>query len=65
MGKLLDSLINYLDNATPEQLERDWKELEPFSKIGPSVDEYVNFVAQNKGYKNSDEMIRKQTTPDV
>lgn len=41
MGKLLEELLEYLSNATPEQLEKDWAELEPFSHIGSSVEEFI------------------------
>ena len=40
-SKCLQELKEYLDNATPEQLEEDWKELEKFSAVGPVADEYV------------------------
>lgn len=33
MGKLLEEIQEYLNNATQEQLEKDWEELEEFSKI--------------------------------
>ena len=41
MGKLLDELLEYLSNATPEQLEKDWEELEPLSHIGPEAEEFI------------------------
>lgn len=37
----LQELKEHLDNATPEQLEEDWKELEKFSEVGPIADEYI------------------------
>lgn len=40
-SKCLQELKEYLDNATPEQLEEDWKALKKFSEVGPVVDEYV------------------------
>ena len=42
MGKLLEELQEYFSNATTEQLEKDWKELEPFSHIGPEAKEFVD-----------------------
>lgn len=41
MGKLLDELLDYLSNASSEQLEKDWKQLEPFSHVGPTAEEFV------------------------
>lgn len=40
-GLLSQELKEHLDNATPEQLEEDWKELEKLSEVGPIADEYV------------------------
>lgn len=51
-NKCLQELKEYLDNATPEQLEEDWKELEKFSEVGPVADEYVEQCKENvKGGK--------------
>ena len=41
MGKLLKELQEYLSNATTEQLEKDWEELEQFSHIGPEAKDFV------------------------
>lgn len=40
MGKLLESLKEYLNNASKEELEENWKELEPYNEIGPDALEY-------------------------
>lgn len=40
MGYFTEQLKKYLANATPEQLEKDYKELEEFNKIGPSFEEF-------------------------
>lgn len=34
---LPEQLKDYLDNATPEQLEKDYEELREWSKIGPEI----------------------------
>ena len=34
---LAEQLKDYLDNATPEQLEKDYEELKDLSKIGPKI----------------------------
>jgi len=41
MGYFTEQLKNYLANATEEQLTKDYKELEEFNKIGPTLDEYL------------------------
>lgn len=33
MGVLLDEIEDYLNSASQEQLDKDWEELEEFSKI--------------------------------
>ena len=45
---IIAGLREYLDNATPEQLEKDWEELEPFNGFGPDAAEYL----QNQYDKN-------------
>lgn len=40
MGKLLDNLKEYLNNASKEELEENLKELEPYNEIGPDAYEY-------------------------
>lgn len=34
---LAEQLKDYLDNATPEQLEKDYEELKDLSKVGPEI----------------------------
>lgn len=47
--KIIDDLRNYFLNTSDEQLEKDWNEIKEFNNIGPSVDEYVEFI--RKQYK--------------
>jgi len=46
MGKLLEGLINYLENTPKEVLEEEFKQLEPYTKIGPTVDEYIKMMEE-------------------
>lgn len=46
MGTLVEQLIAYLESATPEQLEEDWKELEPYNEIGPSAEEWMKYAEE-------------------
>lgn len=41
MGNLLQEMLAYLSNATPEQLAKDWEELSPFSQIGPTATDFI------------------------
>lgn len=47
MSKLVDSLIEYLDNASKDTLEKDFKELEQWTKIGPDAEEYCKHLKEN------------------
>lgn len=47
MSKLLKGLQYFLENATPEQLEENWKNLEKYSNIGPNAIEFVNKQLKN------------------
>lgn len=40
----------YLNNASKEELEENWKELEPYNEIGPDVTEYMEYI--RKLHKN-------------
>ena len=44
MSKLVNSLLNFLENATPQQLEENWKQLEKYSNVGPNAMDYINKV---------------------
>lgn len=47
MSKLVNRLLNFLENATPEQLEENWKHLEKYSNIGSNAIEFVNKQLNN------------------
>ena len=44
MSNLLQSLQEHFDNSSPDQLDKEWKEIEDFQNVGPDVEEYVEFV---------------------
>lgn len=50
--KLYNALKEYFDNATPEELAEDEKRLSEWENIGPSVDEYVEFLKKIGVYDN-------------
>lgn len=41
MGAILDKFMEYVNNATPEQLQADWEELEHYCDIGASVFDFL------------------------
>lgn len=47
MGKILEQLIEYFETTPKEILDKDFKELEPYCNIGPTVDEYLEYIKRN------------------
>ena len=46
-SKLIQGLQDYLDNASPEQLEKDWEELEQYNQYGPDMEECLELGRQH------------------
>ena len=46
MKKVYEKLIKHLTSMTPEEKERDWKELKKYNEIGPSVEEILKKIKQ-------------------
>lgn len=44
---ILQGLQDYLDNASPEQLEKDWEELEQYNQYGPDMEECLELGRQH------------------
>lgn len=40
-NKVFKGLLDYLTNATPEQLEEDWKQIEQLNKYGPLMGDLI------------------------
>ena len=40
-NKVFQDFLDYLDNATPEQLEEDWKQIEQLNKYGPLMGDLI------------------------
>ena len=53
----LQQLKQYFADTSPEQLERDYEELKEFNKIGPTMDEYLQYVGDIQEMRMSDESI--------
>lgn len=41
--KMLEGLREYFENTSPEQLKRDWEELEPYNHFGPTIEECLEY----------------------
>ena len=46
--KMLEQLEDYFKNTSKEKIMEDWKETEKYSKVGPSVDEYLSYIKKIK-----------------
>ena len=46
MGKVYDKLKQYFNTTPKEQLQKDWEKLKKYNEIGPTVEEYLNYVKQ-------------------
>lgn len=41
---IIQKLEDYLNSTSKEQLEKDWEELKPYQNIGPTIDEYIEYM---------------------
>lgn len=41
-SKLIQSLEDYLNNTPPEQLKKDWEELEKYNQYGPNIEDCLD-----------------------
>lgn len=41
MGNLFKSLKDYFENTPKDVLENDWKEIEPFNEIEPTINDFL------------------------
>ena len=53
----LQQLKQYFAVTSPEQLEKDYDELREFNNIGPTVDEYLQYVDDFQEIRISEESI--------
>lgn len=63
---LLQQLKDYFDNTPREVVEKEWHEYDKYNKIGPSVEEYleyVNKIRQPKYPKTYDECCKIISVP--
>lgn len=41
---MLQELKEYFNYTSKEQLEKDWEEIKQYQNIGPTMDEYIEYV---------------------
>lgn len=46
-SKLIQALEEYLANTSPEQLKKDWEELEQYNQYGPDMEECLELGRQH------------------
>ena len=46
-SKLIQGLQDYFNNTSPEQLEKDWKDLDKFNQYGSDIEECLELGRQN------------------
>lgn len=46
MEKVYDKLKQYFNTTPKEQIQKDWEEIKKYNEIGPTVEEYLNYVKQ-------------------
>jgi len=47
-NKVFKDLLDYLTNATPEQLEEDWKQIEKLNEYGPLMGDLIKEALEKK-----------------
>lgn len=46
MKDIVQALREHLANTPQEELDREWEELKEWGEIGPTVDEYLEWVKE-------------------
>ena len=41
-SKIIQGLEDYLNNTPPEQLKKDWAELEKYNQFGPNIEDCLD-----------------------
>lgn len=54
-SKLIQGLHDYFNNTSPEQLEKDWKDLNKFNQYGPDIEECLEL-----GRRHCIEMMKEE-----
>lgn len=45
MNGLVQDLLKYLKNTSEEQKRKDWDELSRYGRLGPTVADYLTYIA--------------------
>ena len=52
MSKIVEQLRKHFEEATQEELDKEWEELKHWNEIGPTVDEYLENLKKYGFYPN-------------
>ena len=52
MSKIVEQLRKHFEEATQEELDKEWEELKHWNEIGPTVDEYLDNLKKYGLYPN-------------
>ena len=52
MSKIVEQLRKHFEEATQEELDKEWEELKHWNAIGPTVDEYLENLKKYGLYPN-------------
>ena len=52
MKKIVKQLRKHVEEATQEELDKEWEELKHWNEIGPTVDEYLENLKKYGLYPN-------------
>lgn len=48
MSDIIKGFKEYLNNASEEQLKKDWEKYKHYNNIGPTIEEYLAMVKKKK-----------------
>ena len=60
MSKIVEQLRKHFEEATQEELDKEWEELKHWNEIGPTVDEYLENLKKYGLYPNETDNNRKK-----
>lgn len=58
MSDIIKELKEYLNNASEEQLKKDWEKYKHYNNIGPTVEEYLAMVKKKENVMTEEETMR-------
>lgn len=60
MSSIVEQLRKHFEEATQEELDKEWEELKHWNEIGPTVDEYLENLKKYGLYPNETDNNNKK-----